>query len=185
MPTSNSLTRDESGVRRAGSLADGFPSNVCSCPASLAVPAIRASVAHPRPREGVPAAADLERQPERVEDVALGVSQGAEAGAWVEDHAVADHLPFALLIPTNLPVHVRYLLAESHAVAVESVLPCRRRPQSDGEPNEGDAVLKEDAARPGSHHGNRLRRAAATWGMKKTQLGPGSHHREWTQEELL
>ena len=32
MPTSNSLTRDESGFRRVGSLADCFPSNVCSCP---------------------------------------------------------------------------------------------------------------------------------------------------------
>ena len=105
---------------------------------------------HPRPREGIPAAADLERQPERVEDVALGVSQGAEAGAWVENHAVADHLPFALLIPTNLPVHVCYLLAESHAVAVGSVVPCRRRPQSDDEPNEGDGT-----------------------GLKKTQLGQG------------
>ena len=148
MPTSNSLTRDGSGFRQAGSLADCFPSNVCKLPASLAVPAVRASVAHPRPRKGIPASTDLERQPERVEDVALGVSQGAEAGPWVEDHAVADHLPFALLIPTNLPVHVCYLLAESHAVAVESVLPCRRRQQSDSEPNEGDAVLKEDAARP-------------------------------------
>ena len=37
-----------------------------------------------------------------------------------------------------------------------------------------DGAVKEDAARPGSHHGNGLRGAAVTGGMKKTQLGPGS-----------
>ena len=37
-----------------------------------------------------------------------------------------------------------------------------------------DGAVKEDATRPGSIHGNRLGGAAATWGMKKTQLGPGS-----------
>ena len=35
---------------------------------------------------------------------------------------------------------------------------------------------EEDAARPGSHHGNRLRRATATRGVKKTQPGPESTH---------
>ena len=36
---------------------------------------------------------------------------------------------------------------------------------------------EEDAARPGSTHGNRLRRAAATRGLKKTQPGPESTQR--------
>ena len=36
-----------------------------------------------------------------------------------------------------------------------------------------DGAVKEDATRPGSIHGNRLGGAAATWGMKKTQFGPG------------
>ena len=43
---------------------------------------------------------------------------------------------------------------------------------------------EEDAARPGSHHGNRLRRAAATREVKKTQLGQG-HITETDSGELL
>ena len=37
--------------------------------------------------------------------------------------------------------------------------------------------MKKTQLGPGSHHGNRLRGAAATWGVKKTQLGPGSTQR--------
>ena len=50
------------------------------------------------------------------------------------------------------------------------------RPRSDAGRGRRSGV-EEDAARPGSTHGNRLRRAAATRGMKKTQPGPESTQR--------
>ena len=79
--------------------------------APLAVPAVRPGVTHPWPREGIPAAADLHREPDRVQDVALGVSQDADAGARVDDRPVAYDLDGAIRNPTNLNFHVRYLLA--------------------------------------------------------------------------
>ncbi len=171
---------------QAGRVARGLlPVQCVQLPASLAVPAVRASVAHPRPREGIPAAADLERQPERVEDVALGVSQGAEAGPWVEDHAVADHLPFALLIPTNLPVHVCYLLAESHAVAVESVLPFRRHTQSDHETNAGRRRGEKDAARPRVTSRESTQESCCYLGDEEDAARPRVNSEERTQGELL
>ena len=42
---------------------------------------------------------------------------------------------------------------------------------------QGDAVVRKTQLGPGSTHGNRLRGAAATWGMKKTRPGPESTQR--------
>ena len=94
-------------------------------------------------------------------------------------------LPFALLIPTNLPVHVCYLLAESHAVAVESVLPCRRHTQSDHETNAGRRRGEKDAARPRVNSRESTQGSCCYVGDEEDAARPRVNSEERTQGELL